>query len=149
MPADFDEIILSLQLNNEEGEEQNDIQSFYTNKNQVEHTDHITEKKPIEYREDYLNIQKTQKFKEIEELQSKNKELNENTKQCEDMIATLKGNQKYETEAEIEESNKKISKYSQMISENTQAEAKNNEAIEELENNIKEIDATIKKIQKE
>ena len=144
VPENFEEISLSLQLDSEDVA--NLVVQFYTNKNLVETVEKIGTYTDIDYRIEYLNIQKSDKEKAVKELSDENQTLLSDNRTYRKTMESMIENQKFETIAEIEETNGKIKAYQQQIDSNENIINKNRYKISDLQSEIADIEMAIQKL---
>ena len=142
----FEEIALSLQLKSENEDVPNSIVQFYTNRNYVESVEKIGTYTDIDYRIEYLNIQKTDKKVALKELSDENQSLISDNIAYKQSMENMIENQKFETIAEIEETNGKIKAYQQQIDSNEDIINKNKYKILDLQSEIADIETAIQKL---
>ena len=144
IPENFEEVSLSLQLDSEDVA--NPVVQFYTNKNLVETVEKIATYTDIDYRIEYLNIQKSDKEKAVKELSDENQTLLSDNRTYRKTMESMIENQKFETIAEIEETNGKIKAYQQQIDSNENIINKNRYKISDLQSEIADIETAIQKL---
>ena len=143
IPENFEEVSLSLQLDSEDVA--NPVVQFYTNKNLVATVEKIGTYTDIDYRIEYLNIQKSDKEKAVKELSDENQTLADNVVYRKTMESMIE-NQRFETTIEIEETNSKIKAYQQQIDSNENIISKNRYKISDLQSEIADIETAIQKL---
>ena len=141
IPENFEEVSLSLQLDSEDVA--NPVVQFYTNKNLVATVEKIGTYTDNDYRIEYLNIQKSDKEKAVKELSDENQSLLADNVDYKKSIESMIENQKFETIAEIEETNSKIKAYQQQIDSNENIINKNKYKISDLQSEIADIETAI------
>ena len=146
VPENFEEIALSLQLKSENDDISNSIVQFYTNRNYVESVEKIGTYTDIDYRIEYLNIQKTNKETSVKELSDENQSLISDNIAYKKSMENMIENQKFETVAEIEETDSKIKAYQQQIDSNEDVINKNKYKILDLQSEIDDIETAIQKL---
>lgn len=146
VPEKFEEISLSLQLKSENDDISNSIVQFYTNRNYVESVEKIGTYTDIDYRIEYLNIQKTNKETSVKELSDENQSLISDNIDYKKSMENMIENQKFETVAEIEETDSKIKAYQQQIDSNEDVINKNKYKILDLQSEIADIETAIQKL---
>ena len=124
----------------------NSIVQFYTNRNYVESVEKIGTYTDIDYRIEYLNIQKTDKKVALKELSDENQSLISDNIAYKQSMENMIENQKFETIAEIEETNGKIKAYQQQIDSNEDIINKNKYKILDLQSEIADIETAIQKL---
>ncbi len=144
VPENFEEISLSLQLDSEDIA--TPVVQFYTNKNSVEVVEKIGTYTDIDYRIEYLNIQKSDKEKAVKELSDENQTLLADNVVYRKTMESMIENQKFETIAEIEETDSKIKAYQQQIDSNENIISKNRYKISDLQSEIADIETAIQKL---
>ena len=144
IPKNFEEISLSLQLDSEDVA--NLVVQFYTNKNLVATVEKIGTYTDIDYRIEYLNIQKSAKEKAVKELSDENQTLFADNETYKKAMKRMIENQKFETIAEIEETNGRIKAYQQQIDSNENIINKNRYKISDLQSEIADIETAIRKL---
>ena len=144
VPENFEEISLSLQLDSEDVA--NPVVQFYTNKNLVETVEKIGTYTDIDYRIEYLNIQKSDKEKAVKELSDENQTLLADNVVYKKAMESMIENQRFETTAEIEETDSKIKAYQQQIDRNENIINKNKYKISDLQSEIADIETAIQKL---
>ena len=144
VPENFEEISLSLQLNSEDVA--NPVVQFYTNKNSVTTIEKIDTYTDIDYRIEYLNIQKSDKEKAVKELSDENQTLLADNVVYRKTMESMIENQRFETIAEIEETDSKIKAYQQQIDSNENIINKNKYKISDLQSEIADIETAIQKL---
>ena len=140
----FEEISLSLQLDSEDVA--NPVVQFYTNKNSVETVEKIGTYTDIDYRIEYLNIQKSDKEKAVKELSDENQTLFADNVVYRKTMESMIENQRFETTIEIEETDSKIKAYQQQIDSNENIISKNRYKISDLQSEIADIETAIQKL---
>ena len=146
VPEKFEEISLSLQLKSENEDVSNPIVQFYTNRNYVESVEKIGTYTDIDYRIEYLNIQKTNKETSVKELSDENQSLISDNIAYKKSVENMIENQRFETVAEIEETNSKVKAYQQQIDSNEDVINKNKYKILDLQSEIADIETAIQKL---
>ncbi len=144
IPENFEEVSLSLQLDSEDVA--NPVVQFYTNKNFVEFVEKIGTYKDIDYRIEYLNIQKSDKEMAVKELSDENQMLLADNETYRKAMESMIENQRFETIAEIEETDSKIKAYQQQIDRNENIINKNKYKISDLQSEIADIETAIQKL---
>ena len=144
VPENFEEISLSLQLDSEDVA--NPVVQFYTNKNLVATVEKIGTYTDIDYRIEYLKIQKSDKEMAVKELSDENQTLLADNVVYRKTMESMIENQKFETIAEIEETNGKIKAYQQQINSNENIINKNRYKISDLQSEIADIETAIQKL---
>ena len=139
----FEEISLSLQLDSEDVA--NPVVQFYTNKNLVATVEKIGTYTDNDYRIEYLNIQKSDKEKAVKELSDENQTLLADNETYRKAMESMIENQRFETIAEIEETDRKIKAYQQQIDSNENIINKNKYKISDLQSEIADIETAIRK----
>ena len=142
----FEEIALLLQLKRENDDISNSIVQFYTNRNYVEIVEKIGTYTDIDYRIEYLNIQKTDKKVALKELSDENQSLISDNIAYKQSMENMIENQKFETVSEIEETDGKIKAYQQQIDSNEDIINKNKYKILDLQSEIADIETAIQKL---
>ena len=146
VPENFEEIALSLQLKSENDDISNSIVQFYTNRNYIESVEKIGTYTDIDYRIEYLNIQKTDKKVALKELSDENQSLISYNIAYKKSVENMIENQKFETVSEIEETDSKIKAYQQQIDSNEDVINKNKYKILDLQSEIADIEKAIQKL---
>lgn len=144
VPENFEEISLSLQLDSEDVA--NPVVQFYTNKNSVEIVEKIGIYTDIDYRIEYLKIQKSNKEIAVKELSDENQMLLADNETYRKAMESMIENQRFETIAEIEETDSKIKAYQQQIDSNENIINKNRYKISDLQSEIADIETAIQKL---
>ena len=144
VPENFEEISLSLQLDSEDIA--TPVVQFCTNKNSVEVVEKIGTYTDIDYRIEYLNIQKSDKEKAVKELSDENQTLLADNVVYRKTMESMIENQRFETIAEIEETDRKIKAYQQQIDSNENIINKNKYKISDLQSEIADIETAIQKL---
>ena len=144
VPENFEEISLSLQLDSEDVA--NPVVQFYTNKNLVATAEKIGTYTDIDYRIEYLKIQKSDKEIAVKELSDENQMLLADNVVYQKAIEGMIENQKFETIAEIEETDSKIKAYQQQIDSNENIINKTRYKISDLQSEIADIETAIQKL---
>ena len=144
VPENFEEISLSLQLDSEDVA--NPVVQFYTNKNLVETVEKIGTYTDIDYRIEYLKIQKSDKEMAVKELSDENQTLLADNVVYKKAMESMIENQRFETIAEIEETDSKIKAYQQRIDSNENIISKNRYKISDLQSEIADIETAIQKL---
>ena len=142
----FEEIALSLQLKSENEDVPNSIVQFYTNRNYVESVEKIGTYTDIDYRIEYLKIQKADKENALKELSDENQNLFSDNIAYKQSMENMIENQKFETVSEIEETDSKIKAYQQQIDSNEDVIKKNKYKILDLQSEIADIEKAIQKL---
>ena len=146
VPEKFEEIALSLQLTSENDDILNPILQFYTNKNSVETVENIATYTDIDYRIEYLKIQKGDKETAVKELSDENQSLISDNIAYKKSMENMIENQKFETVAEIEETNSKVKAYQNQIDSNEDVINRNEYKILDLQSEIADIETAIQKL---
>ena len=100
----------------------------------------------IDYRIEYLKIQKSDKEMAVKELSDENQTLLADNVVYRKTMESMIENQKFETIAEIEETNGKIKAYQQQINSNENIINKNRYKISDLQSEIADIETAIQKL---
>ena len=144
IPKNFEEISLSLQLDSEDVA--NSVVQFYTNKNLVATVEKIGAYTDIDYRIEYLKIQKYDKEIAVKELSDENQMLLADNVVYQKAMESMIENQRFETIAEIEETDRKKKAYQQQIDSNENIINKNKYKISDLQSEIADIETAIQKL---
>ena len=100
----------------------------------------------IDYRIEYLKIQKSDKEIAVKELLDENQMLLADNVVYQKAMESMIENQKFETISEIEETDSKIKTYQQQIDSNENIINKNRYKISDLQSEIADIETAIQKL---